>query len=107
MAVALTVDDFTGKMGDPVRQAKLDFIPQTRGLMMLGHAGAEDRAAKIGGHQQLDRSGIAVRRGGFHDRANRLVVIFGDPHFMLAFAQRRGADQIAALEQIVIIAVGR
>ena len=28
MAVALTVDDFPGKMGDPVRQAKLDFIAQ-------------------------------------------------------------------------------
>ena len=106
MAVALTVDDFPGKMGDPVRQAKLDFIAQARRFMMLGHAGAEDRAAKIGSNQQLYCPGIAIWRGGLHHRADRLVVIFGYPHFMLAFAQRRGADQIAALEQIVIIAVG-
>lgn len=101
------MDDFPGKMGNPVRQAKFDFITRARRFMMLSYAGAEDRAAKIGGNQQLYCSGVAVRRGGFHHRADRSIVIFGDPHFMLAFAQRRGADQIAALKQIVIIAVGR
>ena len=43
--------------------------------MMLSYAGAEDRAAKIGGNQQLYCSGIAVRRGGFHHRADRSIVI--------------------------------
>lgn len=57
VAIALAVDDFPGKMGNPVRQAKFDFIPQARRFMMLSYAGAEDRAAKIGGNQQLYCSG--------------------------------------------------
>lgn len=51
------VDDFPGKMGNPVRQAKFDFITRARRFMMLSYAGAEDRAAKIGGNQQLYCSG--------------------------------------------------
>ncbi|MNE80991.1 hypothetical protein D3C80_1776070 [compost metagenome] len=42
--------------------------------MLFQHTGAVDFAVKIGSYQQLDRAGIAVRRGGFHHSRHRLTV---------------------------------
>ena len=49
-------------MGDPVRKAQFDFIAKPWRFVVLCHARAKYRAVKIGSHQQLNRTGIAIWR---------------------------------------------
>ena len=100
------MDRFTGKEGDPVGNSELDFVAQARRLMMFGNAGTQHGAFKIGGYQQLNGAGIAVRRGGFHHRSNRLLAVLRDPYLVLALAQLRRANLITAFQQIVIVESG-
>ena len=75
--------------------------------MMLRYAGAKNGAFEVGGNQQLNRTGVTIGGGRFHHHSDRSIVIFGNPDLMLTFTERWRGDQIAALQQIVIIAVRR
>lgn len=72
-------------MGDPVRKAQFDFIAKPRRFVVLCHARAKYRAVKIGSHQQLNRTGIAIWRGCFQNGGYLFVILFGDVNPMLTF----------------------
>lgn len=72
-------------MGDPVRKAQFDFIAALAFRGAQSRACQVDQAVKIGSHQQLNRTGIAIWRGCFQNGSYRFVILFKDVNPMLTF----------------------
>ena len=75
--------------------------------MMFCHACTQHSAAEISANQELYGARIAVRRRGFKNGGDGLIVLTGDIDAVCTFAQRRSIHQKAAVLQGIIVAIGR
>lgn len=63
---------------------------------MFRHARAQHGAGKIAANQQLNRTGVTVRRGGFHDGTHGIIALAGNINAMGSFTELRSLYDKAA-----------